>query len=122
MKKDPSPRPLNLAKTPKGGWVYVQPETGFNINGKNNAWSRHSFWYLAQRLARHRKGNKLDRADFESAQRDILISTRNSMGLPDGSEEIQKSNIQQFLTERKVKGCGGCGKKRKSKATKIGYL
>ena len=120
MKRDPSTKqPLNLAKTPKGGWVYIQPETKFDINGPRNQWAGNSFWFLAKRLARHRSGNKLDRADFESAQRDILISTRAAMGLPDGTESIQKSNIQQFV-ERRKQGCGGCGKKKKKQA--IGYL
>lgn len=120
MKRDPSAlQPLNLARTPRGGWVYVQKETGFNINGKNGVWSGDSFWALAMRLHRHRRGNKLDRQDYESCQRDILVATRASLGLPDESAIIMKSNVQQFI-EKKKGGCAGCGKKRKK--AEIGYL
>lgn len=99
--------------------MYVQKETGFNINGKAGAWSGDSFWALSKRLSRHRRGNRLGRSDYESCQRDILITTRASLGLPDESEIIMKSNVQQFIEKRKG-GCAHCGKKRKK--TEIGYL
>ena len=92
--------------------MYVQKETGYDINGRGRMWAGDSFWALSRRLGRHRTGNRLARADYESCQRDILISTRATMGLPDCSVDINKSNVQQFVEKRKS-GCAGCGKKKK---------
>ena len=97
--------------------MYVQKETGYDINGRGRMWAGDSFWALSRRLGRHRTGNRLERSDYESCQRDILISTRLAMGLPDCSAEIQKSNVQQFV-ERK-KGCASCGKKKKLSVGKL---
>ena len=88
----------------KGGFRYIQPETGFKFDG-NNAWRAQ-----IRQIRAHRVGNQLPRQSLEQIADDLEAYTCNRLPNMCSDREKQLSNTAvQRLTQQRVGGCASCG-------------
>ena len=101
-----------------GGYVYVQPETGFSTNANSLLAAN------AKALLLHRRGNKLPRSTMDECVEDIVWaccqrhpglcqevgSAAQQIPAPTGVRVMRNAPIK---TGRTVKKCGSCGGRKK---------
>jgi len=84
----------------KGGFTYVQPDTGFLFDG-NTPWRAQ-----LRQIRAHRIGNRLARQSLEEIADDLEAYTCNR--LPNLCVERSAASASQKVPQR-VGGCAGCG-------------
>lgn len=60
---------IKMAQFPKGGWIYVQPDTGMKFGGNER------FKSQCHLILSHRRGNNLSRATFKEVEQDLVDFT-----------------------------------------------
>lgn len=89
----------------KGGFAYVQPETGMRFNG-DQVWKSQ-----IRQIRAHRVGNHLPRQSLEEVADDLEAYTCNR--LPNFCKDRSKTDTSPksvaALRQRRVGGCSACG-------------
>lgn len=103
---------VKMAQFPKGGWVYVQPETGMKFGGNER--------YKAQcrQILSHRKGNNLSKATLPEVEQDLVdytcaripgicIEDSKTMSFSGRTNTVTVAGKTEGPPKKKCKTCGG---------------
>jgi hypothetical protein len=103
---------IKMAQFPKGGWTYVQPETGMRFGGNER------FKAQCHQILSHRKGNNLPRATKEEVEQDLVdhtcaripgicIDDYKTMSFSARTNIVTVAAKTEGRPKRKCKSCGG---------------